>query len=120
MRFSYSKLFTLAFGNAEIIVKAFNKLYEKDAAYMCLTGEDFIVNPKVIYHNTYKLTYQQRAEYLGLLALRNYAHYSIHGHTDLEMARIPSWITADVVTNSPLIEIKQNKLIFKEENICQD
>lgn len=120
MRYSYSKLFTLAFGNAEIIVKAFNKLYEKDSAYMCLTGDDFIVNPKVIYHNTYNLTYQQQAEYLGMLSLRSYSHYSLQGHTDLEMARIPSWITADVVTNSPLIEIKSNKLIFIEEIICQD
>lgn len=120
MRFSYYKLFTLAYGNAELIVKAFIKLYQKDEDYTCLTGDDFIVNPSAVVFNKYNLTYQQRAEYLGILSLRNYAHYKTHGYTDLNMARIPSWIKADVVNNHPLIEIKDNELIFKEEILCQD
>ncbi|CAL9957844.1 hypothetical protein VPHD249_0032 [Vibrio phage D249] len=119
-RFSYEKLFRLAFGNAELIVEAFRLLYQKREDYQCLTGDDFIVNPRIIYHNTYNLTHQQLAEYLGILSLRSYAQYKTHGYTDLEMARIPSWVPADVVKSHPLIEIKANKLHFKEEILCQD
>ena len=118
--YSYENLWTLAFGNAELIVKAFTKLYNKEEGYACLTGTDFIVNPKVIVTNKYNLTYQQRAEYLGMLALRPYSAYLQNGYTDLDMARIPDWVSAAVVREHPLIEINKSKLIFKEENICQD
>ncbi|CAL9971261.1 hypothetical protein VPHD51_0034 [Vibrio phage D51] len=118
--YSYDKLWTLAFGNAELIVKAFTKLYFKEEGYACLAGNDFIVNPSVIVMNKYNLTYQQRAEYLGLLALRPYSSYHQNGYTDLDMARIPNWVSAAVVKEHPLIEIYKSKLIFKEENICQD
>lgn len=118
VRYDYEKLWLLSFGNAELIVKAFIKLAQGAATYGVLRGDDFIVNERTIIDNPHKLTYQQLAEYLGILALRPLQHYSLHGYTDLDMARVPSWVSASIVKTHPLIEIKQSKLIFIEETIC--
>ncbi|BAV81270.1 hypothetical protein [Vibrio phage VCPH] len=121
IQYSYEKLWLLSFGNAEVLVKAFKKLYDGEPGYEVLKGDDFIVNPSVIIDNPYRLTYQQLAEYLGILALRPLIHFKQFGYTDLDMARVPSWVSASIVKTNPLIVINQSKLIFKEENIiCQD
>lgn len=121
IQFSYEKLWLLSFGNAEVLIKAFKKLHDGESGYEVLKGSNFIVNPSVVIDNPYRLTNQQLAEYLGILALRPLAHYKLHGYTDLDMARVPAWVSASIVKTHPLITIKQSKLIFKEENtICQD
>lgn len=119
VKYNYEKLWLLSFGNAELIVKAFTKLAQGAKTYEALRGDNFIVNERIVIDNPYKLTYQQLAEYLGILALRPLQHYSLHGYTDLDMARVPSWVSASIVKTNPLIEIKQSKLIFIEETICQ-
>ena len=116
--FNFETIWLLALGNSELIVKLFHRLVNKDTGYKVLEGKSYIVNPQVITENPYNLNYQQLAEYLGILSLRNYQHYIINGNTDLDMAYIPEYIEPTVVTNNPLIEINQSNLIFKKEKIC--
>lgn len=118
VKYDYEKLWLLSFGNAELIVKAFTKLAQGAATYECLKGDDYIVNERIVIDNPHKLSYQQLAEYLGILALRPLQQYILYGYTDLDMARVPSWVSASIVKSNPLIEIKQAKLIFIEETIC--
>ena len=108
-------------GNSDLIVKAFKRLVNGESGYENLKGQDFIVNPRVVTHNTRNLTNQQLAEYLGILAMRPLQYYHQDGYIDLDMARVPSWVPASIVKSNPLINITQAKLKFIEEiTLCQD
>ncbi len=113
--YDFEKLWLLAMGNSELIVKAFKRLVNSEAGYENLKGTDFIVNPRVITHNTHNLTYQQLAEYLGILAMRPLQYYQQDGYIDLDMARVPSWVPASIVKSNPLIKISKTKLKFIQE-----
>lgn len=119
--YDFEKLWLLAMGNSELIVKAFKRLVNGESGYEHLKGQDFIVNPRVVTHNTHNLTNQQLAEYLGILAMRPLHYYYQDGYIDLDMTRVPSWVPASIVKSNPLIKIKQAKLKFIQEiKLCQD
>lgn len=121
VQYDFEKLWLLCYGNSELMVKAFKRLVNGEIGYGTLKGQDFIVNPTVITRNTHNLTYQQLAEYLGILALRPLHYYKQTGYIDLDMARVPSWIPATIVKKHPLISIDKSILKFKEETkLCQD
>lgn len=121
VQYDFEKLWLLAMGNSTLIVKAFKRLVNGEEGYEHLKGTSFILNPTVVTNNTHNLTNQQLAEYLGILALRPLHYYNQDGYIDLDMARVPSWVTASVVKSIPLIKIHNTKLKFLEENkICQD
>lgn len=113
--YDFEKLWILALGNSELIVEAFKRLVNGEPGYEKLKGQDFIINPRVVTHNTHNLTNQQLAEYLGLLAMRPLHYYKQGGYKDLEMARVPSWIHANIVKSNPLIQVIKTELKFIEE-----
>lgn len=116
--FNYEALYLLALGNSEVMVKLFEDYIADNTGHDVLNGDNFILNPQVVTQNPYNLTYQQRAEYLGLCSLRNYQTYATTGYTDLNMAYVPEYIEPNVVKSNPLIRINKTELIFIEENIC--
>jgi hypothetical protein len=104
-RFDYEKLFILAHGRPSFIVD-----YYKQST----TGPNFIVNPRALVEGFW-LTDRQKAEYLGICALRSYEDYRFAGETDLSIDSIPSWVPLAVVKENPLIQLTETKLIFLKE-----
>lgn len=82
--------------------------------YKNLIGFNFLVNPSVLFDKN--LTYQIRAEYVGLCSLRRISDYSVGDKTTLHVSKVPPWVPAEIVTNNPLIEIKDNHLHFLTED----
>lgn len=115
--FNFETIWLLALGNPKIMIELFTELVSGTEGYEMLEGSDFILNPQVIIQNPYNLTYQQLAEYLGILALRNYQTFKTTRDTDLDMAYVPEYIEPRVVKTNPLIEIQKSKLIFKKEKL---
>lgn len=113
--FDYERIFILARGNSNVIINLVRKLIEDPKLMVLISGSSFILNPDVIYYNTYKLSNRQLAEYLGLLALRNFAEYKISKDTSLDIQYVPIWIPRKVIDTNPLIEISKDKLKFIEE-----
>lgn len=114
--FNYENLWLLALGNPKVMVKLFTNYVDKGEGKEVLDGENFVLNPQVVIQNPYRLTYQQRAEYLGICALRNYQHYRQSGNTDIRMEYVPEYISPKVITTHPLIQIKDNLIILQKEN----
>lgn len=114
--FSYENLYILALGNPQVMIELFSNYVANNEGHEVLDGDNFILNPQVIIQNPLNLTYQQRAEYLGLCSLRNYMHYATTGYKDLDMAYVPEYVEPNVVKSNPLISIYQSEIIFYKEN----
>lgn len=110
VRFSYEKLFLASRGDSNTLVKLF--LDSK------ATGIDYILNGDIIKSTQY--SNREKAEYLGLCSLRNHSNYMLLNTTYLLLDEIPSWIPDEVVKTNPLIEIKENKIIFPYERSTYD
>lgn len=95
----------------------FKNLHKKKMQFRPLLGNNFILNPEIIVDNPLKLTDRQLAEYLGICAYRNYAHYLQQKEANLPMEYLPSYIPRSVVEDNPLLAIKQSKIIFIYEEI---
>lgn len=116
--YNFESLYIISGGNSDLLIKYFNTLCETPYMAKALIGSSFILNPTVILHNQFNLTNQQLAEYLGVLSIRNYTNYTLNGETSLDIVLVYPWIPRAVLESNPLIEIKQNKLHFtQEENI---
>lgn len=113
--FDYEKIYVLAAGKSDLIVNYLKNIKYKPEQYGLLQGNSFILNEDVVIKNKYHLSSQQLAEYLGILSIRSYNNYLVSGDTSLDIQLIYPWIPREVVETNPLIAIKQNKLIFKEE-----
>jgi|TARA_R110000796_G_scaffold2125_2_gene8540 hypothetical protein len=104
-RFDYEKIFILAHGRPAQMLD-----YYKEWS----TGPNFIVNPKAIVASFW-LTDRQKAEYLGICALRSYEDYKFQGITDLSLGSLPSWVPLTIVKENPLIQITDTQIIFLKE-----
>ena len=113
--FDYEKIYVLAAGRSDLIIRYIKNIKYKPEQYKMLLGSSFIVNEGVVIWNSNHLTSQQLAEYIGILSIRSYHNYLVSGDTSLDIQLIYPWIPREVVENNPLIAIKQNKLIFNEE-----
>ena len=113
--FDYERIYLLARGNSDLIVKLFNRMLTEPDAHQLLVGSSFILNESTIVNNPYKLSNRQLAEYLGILSLRNYAEYKFTNDPSLDMQYVPVWIPRSVIDTNPLIAINKSKIIFKEE-----
>lgn len=97
-RFDYTKLYLLAGGRAEYMIKYFGTLLEEKS------GNNFIVNPGIILQNPQNKSPRILSEYLGLCALRNLGDYLISGDTTLSTLLIPPWVPDIVINDNPLIK----------------
>lgn len=103
--FDWEKLYLLTHGNSALILEYLDKV----------GGNSFILNEAVVLENPLGLTELQRANYLGLCSLRNYADYKMHGQKDLPVWMIPDWIPQSAIKECPLITITNNLIIFDKE-----
>jgi hypothetical protein len=104
-RFDYEAIFILAHGRPSLIVD----FYKGSTA-----GPNFIINPKALV-GSFWLTDRQKAEYLGICALRSYEDYRFTGEANLSIDSIPSWVPLAVIKENPLIQLTETKLIFLKE-----
>jgi hypothetical protein len=114
--FDFEKIWLISGGDSRRILKYFRKLYNKEPGYESLRGTNYIINPEVVARTPNCYTDRVLAEYLGVCALRNYATYQQFQETALDISYFPDYIPKEVVTKNPLLAIKQDKIIFKEEN----
>lgn len=113
--FDYEKIYILAAGKSNLIVKYLKNIKHKPEQYTALIGNSFIINEEIVLFNKYMLSPQQLAEYLGILSIRSYQNYLVSNDSSLDIQLLYPWIPREVVETNPLIAIKQNKLIFIEE-----
>lgn len=104
--FDYQRLYEEAKGDCAKIVKLFLKAPS--------VGPNFIVNPYPL-RDGLGYSYRVRAEYLGLCALRRYENYVYTNEVNLKRYLLPPWVPIIVVQDNPLINLTDEKLIFKEE-----
>lgn len=97
-RFDYTKLYLLAGGRAEYMIKYFGTLLEEKS------GNNFIVNPGIILQNPQNKSPRILSEYLGLCSLRNLGDYLISGDTTLSTLLVPPWVPDIVINDNPLIK----------------
>lgn len=114
--FDYEKIYLLSYGKADLIIQYLRYMKENPEATTAIRGNSFILNESVILDNPYGLDDRTLAEYVGILALRNYATFKLTGDTSLPMVSYPAWLPAEIVESNPLIQKFQQKLIFKEED----
>jgi hypothetical protein len=103
-RFDYEAIFILAHGRPSLIVD----FYKGSTA-----GPNFIINPKALV-GSFWLTDRQKAEYLGICALRSYEDYRFTGEANLSINSIPS------NKRKPTNTTNRNKTDFSKGNIKQN
>lgn len=105
--YNFETLWIISHGNPTRLVE-----YFKDST----KGENFMVNPKALV-DAFWLTDRQRAEYIGICALRNYSDYIREGEVNLLLDFIPPWIPMEVIENHPLTQLTNTHIILLKENI---
>lgn len=103
--FNYERIFIVSHGVPSKMLKAFNK--EK-------TGPNFIINQKVLV-DSFWLSDRQKAEYLGICALRSYEDYLFGGVTTLSIHSVPKYVPLEIIRENPLITIENEIIIFNKE-----
>ena len=110
--FSYQNLYFMASSDCKRIVNLL-LLHEKHPIPE-LHGRNYIRNLEVLRDDTF--SYQDRAEYIGLLSMKNHTDELFYGKTWLNIADLPPWIHIQVIEENPLIKIDKGKILFPYEN----
>lgn len=110
--FNYAHLFFLAGGDCERIVKLL--LLQEEHPIPELHGRNYIRNLEPIKYKRY--SYQDRAEYIGLLSMRNHTDELFYEKNWLDIADLPPWIPLMFIEENPLIKIDKGKILFPYEN----
>jgi hypothetical protein len=105
--YNYETLWILSHGNPSKLFDYFKK---------STVGDNFIVNPKVLV-DSFWLTDRQRAEYLGICALRSYSDYVQNKEVNLTRDFIPPWVPLEVIEKHPLIKLTNTQIILLKEKI---
>jgi len=110
--YSYQNLFFLAGGDCERIVKLL--LLQEEYPIPELHGRNYIRNLSPIKDKRY--CYQDRAEYIGLLSMRNHTDELFYEKNWLDIADLPPWVPLKFIEGNPLIKIDKGKILFPYEN----
>ena len=106
-KFNYESIFILAHGDPTKMLH-----YFKESS----VGINFIVNPKALV-DAFWVTDRQKAEYLGICALRSYSDYQTKGEVDLSLDLVPNWVSLDIIKQNPLIQLTETKIRLLKEKI---
>jgi hypothetical protein len=106
--FNYEDLYILAGGDSTLILKYFKESLS--------SGPNFIKNPRAVL-NALGATDRDKAEYLGICALRSYTDYKTTGELHLVKGDLPPWVSKQVIANNPLITETETKYILNKEKI---
>jgi hypothetical protein len=104
-KFNYENLYILSHGNPTLLLD-----YFKDSN----SGNNFMVNPKALV-DAFWVTDRHKAEYIGICALRSYDDYLTKGITDLSLELIPPWVSLKVISDNPLVQQTETKIILLKE-----
>lgn len=104
-RFDYEQLYIASHGDPSLILHYFKLSNE---------GVNFILNPKALV-DAFWLTDRDRAEYLGICALRSLDDYLNTGDVDLSLDLIPPWVSLEVIKQNPLIQLTETKIKLLKE-----
>jgi len=104
--YNYRNLFLAAQGSPKLIVT-----YFLNANFF--EGQSFILGVAPI--KDAKLSYIHRAEYLALLSYRNKTDFLLSDIVHLNVAQLPPHINKQQLLNNPLIQLKDNLVIFPLE-----
>lgn len=110
--FNYTNLFFLASGDCKRIVKLL--LLQSEHPIPELHGRNYIRNLEPIKDDSF--SYRERAEYVGLLSMRNHTDELFYKKTGLELADLPPWIPLLVLEENPLITLEGGRILFPYED----
>ena len=110
--FNYQNLYFLASSDCKRIVKLL--LLHKDHPIKELVGRSYIRNLEPIISDQF--TWQDKAEYLGILSYRHHPEEMFYRKTWLNIADLPPWIPFLVIEENPLISIEGGRILFPYEN----
>lgn len=111
IRFNYEKIYLLARGDSELIVKYI--LAMSEGKYKSLSGASYLLNPEKL--ALCKESYVAKAEYIGLASYRDYNQYKIYRETGLLKSHLPAWIPTEAILNNPLLNVSQHNISFQFE-----
>lgn len=100
VRFDYEATYLVAKGSANSILKY----------WQLIPGFDFVLNPNIL--RSPEFSAQQKAEYLGFCALRNYSDYKFYNYSDLDLNKLPAYVPIILAEQNPLLKVTQKEIIF--------
>ncbi len=89
-----------------------NKL-ELARAEIDWSGNNFLINPKLLLNNRCKYKDIHIVEYIGLASLRNYSDYVVTGNKTLDLLACIG--KEDLIKNNRLLRISDGKVYFRYE-----
>ena len=110
--FNYQNLYFLASSDCKRIVKLL--LLHKDHPIKELVGRSYIRNLEPIISDQF--TWQDKAEYLGILSYRHHPEEMFYRKFHLNMDDFPPWVPREVIKKNPLITVINNQVTFPFEN----
>lgn len=110
--FNYQNLYFMASSDSKKIVKLL--LLHQANPIKELVGTSYIRNLAPLQDPQF--SYREKAEYVGLLSMRNHTDELFYKKTWLELADLPPWIPLLVLEENPLITIEGGRILFPYEN----
>lgn len=103
--FNYETIYLAARGNPGLIIDYFKSGKSK--------GQNWVLKPKELMGTL--VSDRHKAECIGLMSLRSYANYLQAKDTSLALELIPPWIPQSILTENPLIQLTDTRIIFVTE-----
>lgn len=110
--FNYQNLYFMASSDSRKIVNIL--LLHSEKPIKELLGNSYIRNLEPLKNPS--ISYQDRAEYLGILSYRNHPSEMFYRKKNMNLDDYPPWIPREVIQKNPLVIVENNQVIFPFEN----